>query len=133
MSAVTVFRDKPPRGLSFPIGLTDADQLVREATCACYFVNQSTWVRQAFALTENRLPLLRLQRRRPYLRVGNEKVSPSAEACDHHLIVYAVPWDSREAARRALLDLPQLAADCILHYSQQENQIDVIQKLPDWI
>jgi hypothetical protein len=102
MSATTVFRDRLGAGLSFPIGLGGIDEALTAERVAAYFVNQSTWLRQAVPLNSPRLPVLRLQRYRPSLRVANERVTALPHEPSLYALVYAVPSTVRPVARALL-------------------------------
>ncbi|MBX3260381.1 MAG: hypothetical protein KF782_11875 [Labilithrix sp.] len=99
----TVFKDRLPKNVGFSVGAAALNEILRNANAAVYFVNSSTWVRQAAPLTRPKLPLLRWQRQRPRLRVGNERVRDMPEDCGLYILVYAVPSTVKHDAYAALV------------------------------
>jgi hypothetical protein len=90
VNANVVFRDKIPSGVSFPLQASDLPASYGEV--AVYFAHQATWVRQACPFQgAGELPLIRIQRAAPSLRVRNARVDPSASNATFHLLAYSVP------------------------------------------
>ena len=58
MPVTTVFRDKIPRGMSFPLGAQHLDGILVAEITAVYFVNTSTWLRHATPLDGRTFPVL---------------------------------------------------------------------------
>ena len=102
----TVFRDRLPKGLSYPIGLealaANVVPLVT-ANAAVLFAWHSTWAPQIFDPVtgrDGRLPILRVDPSRPFMRVGNEKVKEPPADCLAYVVEYAVA----STLRRRVLD-----------------------------
>jgi hypothetical protein len=143
LSATTVFRDKLGAGISFPIARDALDKHLVGEVVALYFVSTSSWLRQAVPLDSPRLPVLRLQRHRLQLRVGNERIAQLPESCSLHLIVYALPSRLRAAALEAIVagvhdwtDVGRLLtgeANGLVAYFRPPDRLSVEAKLPTWL
>lgn len=104
----TVFKDKVPKGLSYPLSLEFLGSALPGAAAqavALYFVHGSHW---NYKVAHERLhmprALLSAARERPKFRNNNQKVAVSAEECDWHLVVWAMPSEIRRVLRRKFED-----------------------------
>ena len=100
----TVFKDKIPKGISYPLPLGFLKQALpgaAEQAVALYFVHGSHWNDQV-ARERLHMPraVLAAGRTRPMLRNNNEKVAVGVEDYDWHLILWAMPSDSRPVLQR---------------------------------
>lgn len=138
----TVFKDVLPKNVSFPVGATALGGVLGEVDAALYFLNSSTWVRQAAPLSSADLPLLRWQRDRPRLRVGNERVRNAPENCDLHILVYAVPSSVKHEAQAALVASASAwapitkdastRAGAFVVFSTTNAKVSITDELPNW-
>jgi hypothetical protein len=132
----TVFKDPLPKGGSYPAGATALADAMGGPPSALYFVATATWVRQAHPFEDStEFPLIRVQRRRPGLRVRNEKVSASADSFERFVVVYAVPSSLRAGVKQPLLEaLRQIREpEFILFCSVGGRLDDAPRALPRWI
>lgn len=103
---------------------------------AAYFISTSTRLRQAFSLNAECLPVLRLQREVPLLRVMNNFISAEAPHQSAHLIVYVIPSARKRAIRAALerFDLAALERDfpeAMVYHGPADN-LEIEAGLPNW-
>lgn len=143
MPVTTVFKDRLPKNVSFIVGAATLNEILEDADAAVYFVNSSTWVRQAAPLTSSELPLLRWQRSRPRLRIGYKRLHDAPEDCNLHILVYAVPSRTKHEARAALVTSAAAWAPiskeastrtgAFVAFSTENNQLAITHLLPEWI
>jgi hypothetical protein len=100
----TVFKDKVPKGMSypFPLGvLQDAFPGAPEQAVALYFVHGSHWndhaIRERLHMP---LALLAAGRTRPMFRNNNQKVAAVVDDCEWHVVLWAMPSIQRHLLRR---------------------------------
>ena len=140
VAVTTAFKDRLPKGLSFAVGASALNEMVGDVVAAAYFINSSTWMRQAVPVDAPELPLLRWQKRRPGLRVGSERVHPLPEACAFYVLVYAVPSTLKHSAETALRasarewtpKSPSTHEALIVMFSTKSKTVSVSNQLPFW-
>jgi hypothetical protein len=107
----TIFKDKLPGGLSYPVSLSDLQQLFarclpEDARVGVVFLHKSAWHQfseTSQSDTKHGQAVLALQGEFPTLRIKNEKVPDEDRDLDWYLVVYPVPFDRRSPARQALV------------------------------
>ena len=104
----TVFKDKIPKGVSYPFPLEFLKLALpspAEQAVALYFVHGSHW--------NDRVPRERLHlphavlsaaRTRPTLRNNNQKVTVVVKDCDWHFVLWAMPSESRHVLQKQFGD-----------------------------
>jgi hypothetical protein len=117
----TVFKDKIPKGMSYPFPLEFLKHALRAASdqaVAVYFVHGSLWVLGKHNLSKEhflRMPreVLSAGRVRPFLRNNNQKVPVDVEDNDWHFLIWAVPCESRHVLQKEFEDT---AAKSLTHW-----------------
>lgn len=104
----TVFKDKIPKGFSYPLTLEFLRSALPGAAAqavALYFVHGSHW-NDKVAHERLHLPraLLSAARERPKFRNNNQNVAVDAKDCDWHLVLWAMPSESRHILQREFED-----------------------------
>jgi len=133
---ISAFKDRVGSGVDFPVGITQLEAMLPGVAFAAYFIATSTRVRQAVSLKAERLPVFRIQREVPLLRVMNDFISPGARLQSVHLIVYAIPSARKRAIKAALgrFDLSALERDfpeAMVYHGAAEN-LEIEAGLPNW-
>src|SRR5438105_15610923 len=98
----TVFKDKIPKGISYPFPLEYLKHALTGAAdqaTGLYFVHGSLWVLGKHNVSPQRLheprALLSVGRARPMFRNNNQKVPADAEDYDWHFVLWAMPSEIR--------------------------------------
>jgi hypothetical protein len=133
---ISAFKDRVGSKVDFPVGMSHLEQLLPDVPFAAYFISTSTRVRQAVSLRAERLPVFRIQRAVPLLRVMNDFISPEARLQSVHLIVYAIPSARKRAIKEAIgrFDLLALERDFqeAMVYHEASRDLEIEAGLPNW-
>lgn len=104
----TVFKDKIPKGISYPLPLEflmATLPIATEQVVALYFVHGSHW---NYKVAHERLhrphTVLQAGRERPMFRNNNRKVALDAEDCNLHFVLWAMPSESRHVLQKQFKD-----------------------------
>jgi len=106
----TLFRDKLPRGLCFPIGLELLDEhlpFFRAHELAVFFVWQSTWAAQYFNPVigrDGKLTILQIRRTAPHMRINQNKVKVIPKGCYAAISEYAISSELRKCVIDTFID-----------------------------
>ncbi len=96
MTLATLFRDKVPRGLCFPIGLEVFSECVPELAAlnaSVVFIWQSTWASQIFDAQKGdagRLAVCQVRQTLPRMRINAQKVREMAEGSEIVVAEFAI-------------------------------------------
>lgn len=107
---ITLFRDKLPSGLCFPIGLEPLNEylpIFRENDVGVFFVWQSTWAAQIYNPQigqDGKLTILQMRKQQPYMRINRNKVKVIPKGCYAAISEYAVSSDLRKCVLDAFID-----------------------------
>jgi hypothetical protein len=100
----TVFKDKIPKGISYPLPLEFLKRALpgaAEQAVAAYFVHSSHW---NYNVCQERphMPraVLSAGNKRPMFRNNNQKVAVDMEDYDWHFVLWGMPSESRHVLRR---------------------------------
>lgn len=105
----TLFRDRLPKGLTFPLGqetLSSGIPALEALSPAVLFTWQSTWASQLYNPTEGQdgqLSILHLLREMPVMRINGDKVRDRPPACQIVIAEYAVSSKHRRRVLDAFL------------------------------
>ena len=106
----TLFRDRLPKGLCFPIGLqTLSESMVKSdvPNTALAFVWRSTWAAQLLDPAngdDGKLAVLTVRLDLPRMRINIAKVRPVPSDCEVVLVEFAVTSERRRVVLDAFLD-----------------------------
>jgi len=110
----TVFKDKIPKGLSYPFPLEFLKRALHGTAApqvALYFVHGSHWILGKHNLSQEHLheprPLLAVGKTRPMLRNNNQKVTAEVEGYDWHFLLWAMPSEIRHDLQKQFQDIAQ--------------------------
>lgn len=117
----TVFKDKIPKGTSYPLPLEFLRRVLTGAAqrqVALYFVHGSLWVLGKHNVSRERLlyeprSLLSAGRSRPMFRNNNDKIPADVEDFDWHFLLWAVPSERRHDLQKQFEDT---AAQPLAHW-----------------
>ena len=108
----TVFKDKVPKGISYPLPLEFLKRALSgavEKATALYFVHGSLWVLGKHNVSEKRLHeprvVLYALKARPMFRNNNQKVAVDVEDYDWHFVLRGMPSESRHILQKQFEDI----------------------------
>jgi hypothetical protein len=106
----TLFRDRLPKGLCFPIGvgvLTERVSALSKLNAAAVFMWQSTWASQLFDAKSGaagKLTVMHIRPDLPRMRINHRKVREMPPDCRIVVSEFAVSSDHRSHVLTALAD-----------------------------
>jgi hypothetical protein len=106
----TLFRDRLPKGLCFPIGLEVMSASMAKSgisNAALVFVWRSTWAAQLFDPAngdDSKLAVLNMRLDLPRMRINSTKVRPMPPNCEVVFVEFAVISERRRQVLDAFLD-----------------------------
>lgn len=106
----TLFRDRLPKGLSFPIGLEALSESIAQSgvsSAALVFVWRSTWAAQLLDPAngeDGKLAILSIRLDLPRMRINTAKVRPMPTGCEVVLSEFAVTSERRRVVLDAFMD-----------------------------